>query len=150
VPVAANINFKGCDRDEHPPAYLLNVQDPAIINGGLNMNGQIVCCLPSRKNGFGGHQNKNSIVNRHGVTETHAVITVDKRPEFTITAWPQPPAPPAGHPSWSDGMAANPCWDHTQAADDPGFAILTFDPWYNNIPPPYNYGVAYEKGPNGS
>lgn len=85
------------------------------------------------------------------ITETHATITVDERPEFAITAWPQPPAAPPQHPNWSAGLAHNPCWDHTRAAEDPGFAVLTFDSFYNVNPKNvYNYAADYVQGVNGS
>ncbi|KAG9191337.1 chitinase [Alternaria panax] len=167
----------GCERDEYPPAYLMNKQDPAWINGGKNMKGQVVRFLPRKENNAGGRlwkgmcfrplmdqlteaelkkaiaddKKKRVIVNTKGVTETHATMTLSKRPELHITSWPTPPAPPAGNPKWGDaGIAANPCWDQSRQAQDPGFALFTYDPWYQNNPGRYNYKAEYSKGPNGS
>jgi hypothetical protein len=169
----------GCDRDEYPPAYLMNAQDPAILNGGNNINGQMVRYLPSKMNAAGGRlwkgvcfqpllkglqmadlrsivdkdKNKKTVVVQSKgktVTQTHATFTATERPEFQITAFPPIPAPPVNHPTWSDGVADNPCWDQAQQAQDPGFAIFTWDAWYNNNPRPYDYQKPYKKGSNGS
>jgi hypothetical protein len=44
----------GCERDEYPPAYLMNAQDPASIDGGNNIKGQMVRVIPANMNGAGG------------------------------------------------------------------------------------------------
>jgi hypothetical protein len=159
-----------------PPAYLMNAQDPAVINGGVNNNGQMVRFVPRKDNNAGGRlwkgvyfqpllkglqmadlrsivdkdKNKKTVVNKSGVTETHATFTVSESPEFIITAFPNVSAPPANHPTWSDGVANNPCWNQGQQADDPDFQIFTWDVWYNNNQRPYDYRQAYKKGSNGS
>jgi hypothetical protein len=94
-------------------------------------------------------KNKKTVTKLH-VTETHAVMTLTKRAEFIITSWPKPPAPPAGNPTWGNGLAANPCCHQDQRAKSPGFAIFTWDPWYNANPGPYDYSKPYKKGSNGS
>lgn len=167
----------GCQKDEFPPAYLLSKNDPAFAQGGQNMNGQAVRFLPRKDNGAGGRlwkgicfrpltneltnaelkkgivddKNKRIIVVNQATTQTLASMTVNKRPEFIFDSWPQAPAPPAGHANWGDsGLAANPCWHQARQAQDPGFAILDFDPWYQINPPPYNYKAKYVAGSNGS
>lgn len=169
----------GCQRDEYPPAYLLNNNDPAVIMGGLNHQGQIIRYLPGKENGAGGKlwkgicflplveelsdqevkdwiakdKNKKTVVKQTGrntVTEIHASFTAEKRPEFTITKWPSVPAAPPGRPTWTDGVAENPCWHQAQQAEDPGFQLFTWDNWYNNNQKPYDYKKEYKKGSNGS
>jgi hypothetical protein len=170
------VQTKGCDRDEYPPAYLLNDQDPAHINGGKDINGQMVRLVPSKMNSAGGKlwkgvcfqpllkglqmadlrsivdkdKNKKTVISKGGVTATHATFTVTERPEFQITSWPKVPAPPPNHPTWSDGVADNPCWNEAEQAEDPGFQLFTWDAWYNNNPRPYDYQKPYKKGSNGS
>jgi hypothetical protein len=60
------------------------------------------------------------------------------------------PPPPANRPTWGDGVADNPCWHQVQQAEDQGFALFTWDPWYNNNPKPHNYDKPYKKESNGS
>lgn len=78
-----------------------------------------------------------------GHTQTWFAATVTARPEFTIVSWP------AKQPV-SDGLKENPCWPSAIASADPGFALLTYDPFYNDHSLPYNYRAAYVKGDNGS
>jgi hypothetical protein len=158
-----------CDRDEYPPAYLLHRNHPAFINAGINSQGQLVRYLPDGENRGAGQMwkgacfvpsvedmseskfrsefnkapNKQYIKGRNGQIQTLAAITVPTRPEFTISAWGQRNNPP------NDGLDVNPCWPSGIASKDPGFALLTFDPWYAGQAPPYNYQAAYAKGTNG-
>jgi hypothetical protein len=166
--------WKQCDRDEYPPAYFLNDQSPAMVHGGTDdPRGQLVRYLPGRQNQDAGRmwkgacfippvkdlsdrdfidkvaaargKNKNVVV--HGTTSsvTVAAITVDYLPEFTITGWDH-----AANPLPNDGLNDNPCWPSTIAPQDPGFALLTFDPYYNKKKPPYTYTEAYDPPKNGA
>ena len=45
----------------------------------------------------------------------------------------------AANPPVSDGLRENPCWPKKLAPDDPGFALMTWDPFYKGNPPPYDY-----------
>ena len=159
---------KECDRDEYPPAYLLNSNDQAYIAGGVNSQGQLVRYIPADQNRKAGQmwkaacfkgpihdltdqefENKVSraakkhVIKQNQLEQTMAAVTVNSRPEFTISSWGQ-----AGLPD--DGLRANDCWPSDIAAEDPGFALLTFDPHYGGKKPPYNYSAKYEKGKNGS
>jgi hypothetical protein len=107
----------GCDCGEYPPAYLMNAHDPAIQNGGNNINGQMVRYLPAKMNSAGGRlwkgmcfqplfkglqmadlrsivdkdKNKKTVVVQSKgktITQTHATLTATERPEFQITAFP--------------------------------------------------------------
>lgn len=162
-----------CDADEYPPAYLLDDTSPAFINSGKNAQGQAIRFLPDGenrragqmwkgacfvphvaslpdddvRNGVNGAANtKKSVVAVNGLLKrTYAEIDVNVRPEFTISSWGhQGSAPP------DDGISLNPCWPSGIAAGDPGFALLSFDPWYNGKPHRYDYTKDYVKGSNRS
>lgn len=162
--------WKKCDRDEYPPAYLLGTNDPAYIFSGDNAKGQLMRYLPKTQNQRAGQMWKGScfngpvralsdadfrnevgkapkmkkqVIKHKGVEQTLAAVTVGSRPEFTISSWGQSPAA-------NDGMNDNPCWPRGIAANDPGFALLTYDPYYQGKAPPYNYKAKYVKGSNGS
>lgn len=150
-----------CDRDEYPPLYLLGPQSPAYLNSGRNVNGQLIRWIPWNENQDAGRNWKgacfipplegsrlsdaeferrfnaaNNKVNRNKrqVTQTFAEIEVDHRPEFSFGSWGH-----TGHADRDDGLWDNPCWPNMLAPEDPGFCLLTFDPWYGGNPPPYNY-----------
>jgi len=89
--------------------------------------------------------NKKQVVNFRNLQQTYAAVSVDKHPEFTIGKWEQK-KPPSG----DDGLRDNPCWPSAIAADDPGFALLTYDAYYDTHDQPYDYQAAYVKGSNGS
>lgn len=65
---------------------------------------------------------------------TKFVATMDERPEFSWSKWGQAAKPPV-----SDGLKENPCWPDHLAPDDPGFQLLTADPFYQGNKPPYDY-----------
>jgi hypothetical protein len=159
-------NVSRCARDEYPPAYLLEKTHTAMVKGGVDWTGQAVRFIPSDQNSGAGSMWKGkcflplikemsdaelisrvknaaskSTLPKASMTTTWAVITVDKHPVWTITDFE--------HTSrttsvvTSDGLWQNGCWPHKIALLDPGFALLTFDPYYgypnNPRPPPYNY-----------
>lgn len=161
-----------CDADEYPPAYLLDDASPAYANSGLNDQGQAIRYLPDSENRGAGRMwkgacfvppvedlsdaqvrskvaeapaSKKTVVRGNGLEKTFAGVDIGFRPEFTISSWGQ-----AGSAPPDDGMALNKCWPSGIAANDPGFALLSFDPWYNGKPHPYDYTKAYAKGSNGS
>ncbi|OAL62501.1 hypothetical protein A7C99_7087 [Trichophyton rubrum] len=161
-----------CQRDEYPPAYFLGPNDPARTNSGLNAQGQLIRWLPGRENGGGGQiwsgacfigpvkalsdqefrrkVERASGVNRRvlragDLTQTMALVDIPTRPEFSFTSWGH-----SANPPYRDGLEANPCWPSGIAALDPGFTLLTFDPFYNGQSPPYDYKAPYVKGSNGS
>ncbi|ERT01646.1 hypothetical protein HMPREF1624_02898 [Sporothrix schenckii ATCC 58251] len=150
-----------CDRDEYPPAYLLNDADPAFVNSGHNRNGQLVRFVPGKQNQRAGGMWKGvcfngpvkelsdrefqdrvarsphtNVIHDTNLVQTEAAITVDQRPEFTINSWGPPSSP-------DDGLGSNPCWPSAIAPLDPGFALLTYDKYYDTHPMPYNYLAAY-------
>ncbi|KAM5493021.1 putative chitinase [Microsporum audouinii] len=86
-----------------------------------------------------------STVANNAMTRTYALVTVTSRPEFLFDSWEQ-----SANPPFNDGLNDNPCWPSGIAAADPGFALLTYDPYYNGQLPPYNYRIPYVKGSNGS
>lgn len=167
-----NRQHAACDRDEYPPAYLLGETDPAYINSGLNSRGQLVRFIPADQNRKAGQmwkgacfngqvkalsdrdfsnkvgaapKSKKQVVKKAGLEQTLAAVTVDSRPEFSISSWGQ-----SGSPPREDGLRDNPCWPKGIAAADPAFALMTFDPKYAGMAPPYDYKKKYVKGTNGS
>lgn len=68
--------------------------------------------------------------------------TAAKVPEFTITKWDA--QPPAGS---DKGLKVNDCWPSLIAPADPGFALLSIDPYYGARP--YDYKQDYAPGVNG-
>ncbi|KAI0385605.1 glycoside hydrolase family 18 protein [Hypomontagnella monticulosa] len=168
----ANRQSLACDADEYPPAYLLDDTSPAYINSGKNAQGQAIRYLPDGENRGAGSMWKGAcfsphvkaltdpqvrngvnnapaaqkmVVRANGLEKTYAKVGISVKPEFVISKWGQDgKAPP------DDGMSLNTCWPKGIAAADPGFALLSFDPWYNGKPHPYDYTKAYAKGSNGS
>jgi hypothetical protein len=167
----ANRVYSQCDRDEYPPAYLLGANDPAFIFAGMNRQGQLVRYVPGRQNQDAGKmwkgacfhgpikdlsdgdfrgkvaaaQNPRIARPKNGLVQTYAQVTVNARPEFTISAWGHSANPPA-----NGGLNDNPCWPSGIASADPGFALLTYDPYYQGKPPVYDYRAPYTRGSNGS
>ncbi|KAI1804250.1 carbohydrate-binding module family 24 protein [Daldinia bambusicola] len=150
---------KNCNKDEYPPAYLLQPNDPAFVNGGKNAQGQLVRWLPwdenqkagqtwkgicfippvealsnqAFENGVKADTNRRLVV-QPGIVQTMATVTVNQRPEFSFGTWGHAKQPPK-----DDGLRDNPCWPSGAAKNDPGFVLLTYDPWYKGNPPPYDY-----------
>jgi hypothetical protein len=77
------------------------------------------------------------------ITQTYFSATVNWRPEFTITAFPAAP------PGSDDGLLVNECWPSAIAPQDPGFVLLSVDPWYIGKQRPYDYEKAYDPPNNG-
>ncbi|KAI1772844.1 carbohydrate-binding module family 24 protein [Hypoxylon cercidicola] len=150
-----------CDADEYPPAYLLDDSSPAYINSGRDAQGQAIRYLPDGENRGAGSMWKGACFSPHvaalpdaavrggvrgapaankrvvrdaGLEKTYAEVAVDAAPEFVVAAWGQ-----RGRAPPDDGLPLNPCWPQGVAAGDPGFALLSFDPWYDGRPSPYDY-----------
>lgn len=167
-----NRQRQDCERDEYPPAYLLDASDPAIVFGGQSPSGQLVRYLPAAENGKAGQMWKGAcfqppladlsdkdfenavnraskgnkqIIQKVGLAQTLAAIPVTLRPEFVISSWGQ-----TGNAPVDDGLPDNPCWPKAIAAQDPAFVLLNFDPRYGGRPPPYDDTKPYKKGSNGS
>jgi hypothetical protein len=165
-----------CDRDEYPPAYLMDNTDQAMLLGGKDKKGQLIRYLPGRENRGAGSswggvcfkppieamsndefiakanavpKSKQTVsYNKKGQQQLLIGIDVSQRPVFSFT-WFQTAA---GTPP-DDGMNDNPCWPKGIAAEDPGFTLLSIDPWYDahpNSKGKYDYTKPYAKGTNGS
>ncbi|KAI8262413.1 hypothetical protein K4K56_005864 [Colletotrichum sp. SAR 10_98] len=169
----SNRQWKACDRDEYPPAYLLDASNPAIINSGIDRTGQLVRYIPDKDNRKAGQMwkgacfastlkelsdaNFDTAVSRApnsaksvtrpktGLLRTYVGVGVNTHPEFTISSYGH-----SGNPPANDGLNDNKCWPSGIAAQDPGFALLTYDPYYDTHPMPYKYDQAYVQGSNGS
>ncbi|EFQ28545.1 uncharacterized protein GLRG_03689 [Colletotrichum graminicola M1.001] len=131
---ARNIN---CQRDEYPPAAIWQGRDMRqwirLVPGGQNAGaGQLfkgVCPAQHKLSPEQGRRlakvvrNCKRVVSKFVVTRT-ATTRVMKM-KFTNMA--------AADALADDGIPANPCWPST-LIDDPGFALMTNDPWYNAHP----------------
>jgi hypothetical protein len=148
-----------CDRDEYPPAYFLHDNHEAHIWGGIDTRGQAVRYIPDADNRGAGQYwrgaclvppiaalsltdlidkmdkapNKQTISNPN-IEITQVMITVETIPEFSFSKWGH-----AANPPKNNGLEENTCWPSGIARRDPGFQLLSFDPWYNNKPRPYDY-----------
>ncbi|KAK2036421.1 glycoside hydrolase family 18 protein [Colletotrichum somersetense] len=169
----SNRQWEACDRDEYPPAYLLDANNPAFVNSGVDRTGQLVRYVPNEDNQKAGRMWKGSCFgsilkemtdvnfdaavgrapasakhvsrpNSH-LMRTYVAIGVNTHPEFTIASYDHSASPP-----FNDGLNDNQCWPSGIAAADPGFALLTYDPYYDTHPMPYRYDQAYVQGANGS
>jgi hypothetical protein len=79
------------------------------------------------------------------ITTTFFSATVSKMPEFSIAKWE--PVPLVNK---DDGLSENECWPKDIAPLDPGFVLLSVDPYYAGKKPPYDYAAPYVKGVNGA
>lgn len=152
-----------CERDEFPPLYFLDLQDPIRLNSGMNSRGQLVRYIPRENNGVAGQLWRGSCFSptvaqfsdgqlraavsaaaaRRTVDGYKTLITlqVDRRGEMVMQFEHSPLS--------NDGLDINPCWPRPQANGDPGFALLTYDPYYAGRSPPYLYNKPYVPGING-
>ncbi|KAK2056737.1 hypothetical protein LY76DRAFT_658737 [Colletotrichum caudatum] len=159
-----------CVAHEYPPAYLLGSNDPAAPHSGLYSQGQLIRYIPGNDSQQAAHMwkgvcfgsvikdipnsefrtkvdaDKNKQVTQIGtVLQVSASVTVELRPEFTISKWGH-----AGNPPQNDGLNDNPCWPSAIAMADPGFAVLDYDTYYDYNPRrPYDYKAPYARGQNG-
>jgi hypothetical protein len=138
-----------CQRDEYPPAYLLTK--------GAGYSDQLVRYLPGAQNGAAGNiwqgvcfadpikdlsdaeferlfstKGARTMNINNGKRYFAPIVTLPTRPVFSWAAWNHQTLP-------NDGLDDNPCWPSKQAPNDPGFALLTDDPYYGGVPPPYDY-----------
>ncbi|KAJ0274231.1 hypothetical protein CBS470a_011878 [Colletotrichum nupharicola] len=123
-----------CQRDEYPPAAIWRGRDMRqwirLVPRGQNAGaGQLFNKLCPPKHKMSPEQNKRllkvvrnckRLVSKYVVTRT-ATTTVMK---MRFTNMPK---------LANDGIPDNPCYPKT-LIDDPGFALMTNDPWYNAHP----------------
>jgi hypothetical protein len=155
-----------CHRDEYPPVYLLDDNSPAWTDGGTD-KGQAIRYLPGVQNtgaavmwkgkcfvpivkALSDSEFRDAVAkgkvhvppHNGDLTIMYAQVTLDRRPEFTITAWEQSPLP-------NDGLNDNPCWPKNLAPKDPGYALNKYDPWYQTNQHHYAYDQPYNPPSNG-
>jgi len=122
-----------CQRDEFPPAIIWQGRNnnqwirliPGADNGGAGSLFRGVCQDPPDSHTTNlehiGDEN-----NGCRSTEHYRVTKVITRPVLTLAF--------EGMPAFADdGITDNPCWPST-LINDPGFALLLEDPWYNFRP----------------
>lgn len=165
-----------CEIEEFPPRYLLSDQSPEMIKAGKS-GGQLMRYIPQPDN-YGAGQlwkgfcfkpyikefdtpakfkaawntsplSKRKISVNPGEVNEEVEIPVPVVPYFAMSFEHSrtPYIPP-----FDDGLWANGCWPHGRAPNDPGFALWSWDPWYErNAPKPkWNFGNPYNQGSNGS
>jgi hypothetical protein len=152
-----------CQADEYPPFYLLDKTDTAWIQAGTDSTGQLIRYIPGGQNSGAANtmwkgacftppleelDDKDFIAkviaapNKRTIdqplkTTTRASVTVPYLPVFTIDSWGQPA-------SADDGLKENECWPDTMAPLDEGFALLSYDPWYNGKKKQWDYKAKYD------
>ncbi len=82
---------------------------------------------------------------KNGVLQKLNEVSVDVVPSFRISKFEHVANPPA-----DAGMWDNACWPSVKAANDPGFALFSWDPWYKAHKHEYDFTKEYEKGINGA
>ncbi|KAK1978686.1 hypothetical protein LZ30DRAFT_598586 [Colletotrichum cereale] len=126
-----------CQRDEYPPAAIWQGRDmrqwirlvPGAQNGGAGQLFKGVCPAKYKLSPEQGrrlakvNRNCKRVVSSFVVTRTATTRVMKMR--FINMA--------AADLLADDGIPANPCWPST-LIDDPGFALMTNDPWYNAHP----------------
>jgi hypothetical protein len=158
-----------CERDEYPPAYLLDPTNPIYVWSGKDKRGQMHRYLPGSQNGGAAHMWRSEcflppvrylgerpllwkqkvdgapknlrrvVVQNKWFTQTIAAVPVGQRPEFSIQEWKHKTQGPT-----DEGHLENPCWPKAIAPLDPGFPLLTFDSFYGGKLPEYDYAKAYK------
>lgn len=153
-----------CERDEYPPAYLLNKDHTAIREGGKNTWGQLVRYLPGKQNGAAGQMWKGACLGPAlmGLSDQELARRVVAAPPASKLVIPAAArgdkllvktmaAVTVDHrPEFTlefehagnlpnHGLNDNPCWPSKMAGKDPGFVLLTYDRYYpREITPPYD------------
>lgn len=166
---------KTCDMDEWPPAYLLGPNHPARTHAGQKLGQRVrflqrgenrgaaemwksVCVSHALDNLTDAEfrrlverdRRRSSRANARGDKQVYATGTVPVRPVFTIAHWEH-----LATPATDDGLWDNPCWPSSIAVNDPGFALLSLDEWYDKNPrapgrrTKWDYDRDYKKGQNG-
>ncbi|KAH8898727.1 hypothetical protein GQ53DRAFT_836793 [Thozetella sp. PMI_491] len=139
-----NRGEKICERDEFPPAYVLNRKDPAWLYAGQDKRGQSIRWIPADENRSAGAMWKgtcfvpmvkdlsdaqfrtlfnrsptqNKIPLAPGINQINARVTVNVHPEFSIDSWGQ-----SANPSFDDGLWDNKYWPSKITPNDD---ILSF------------------------
>ncbi|KAF7555882.1 hypothetical protein G7Z17_g1807 [Cylindrodendrum hubeiense] len=167
---------QGCDMDEYPPGYLLTRSDPAWQFAGKDKRGQGIRYLPRPENAGAASmwariclkapldnisdlEMYNRIKRGTNKQSTHPTsqkevmmmqIAIGERPEFSMTY------EHASNPIRDAALSVNPCLPAKLAVNDPGFALLELDEWYDNNPQgpngkrtKWDYTKPYAKGTNG-
>ncbi|KAF2219278.1 hypothetical protein BDZ85DRAFT_44460 [Elsinoe ampelina] len=133
-----------CQRDEWPPADIWQARDkrvwirllPGKENGGTG-NKFKVCPTSLTTSTLGSHTSLDRGCPRHTVWVTQTLRVTQPIATIVFTNMPN---------SEDDGLLDNPCLPHA-AVDDPGFALLTNDPWYNRNPSYKKFRASYAKSP---
>jgi hypothetical protein len=162
-----------CDKDEWPPAYLLDQTSDAIKQGGIDKRGQRMRFLDSGHNRgaatlwkgvcfkeafshmnlkdfhdwvMAGKQSNGATVGNH--KKINVAADADVRPQFSL-AYEFDDAAYAGTKLKDSGLWDNGCWPKKGAKTDPGFALLSLDEWYDKNPKAkvWDYKKKYNPNP---
>ncbi|KAK2047634.1 hypothetical protein LZ31DRAFT_608928 [Colletotrichum somersetense] len=139
-----------CQRDEYPPAAIWQGRDmrqwirlvPGSQNEGAGSLFGRVCPAKYRMSPEQGRRllsvKRNCKRNVSKFVVTRTATTRVMRMRFTNMADANRLA--------DDGITDNPCWPQT-LIDDPGFALMTNDPWYNAHPTNKRFTRLYRNAP---
>lgn len=170
--VAKDPSKNSCQRDEFPPAYLLNEHSVAWINSGQDLpGGQLIRFIPHTHNAAGGRLWRGacfaSITSELKVNEFQQLFVKDEENSWTsyrqsptnrniklITEFgngtvgvrPEFTIVEWGHsnnPVLFDGLRENECWPQAIVPNHAGFALLDYDPWNKNNE--LNHGYDYKQ-----
>ncbi|KAL8826184.1 MAG: hypothetical protein Q9191_003962 [Dirinaria sp. TL-2023a] len=142
-----------CQRDEYPPIGFwqnLDIHEQRIRMNPQNQNGPAGAALFGlgfcRFDGQGNPpvSTRNPVFDHmiHGPDRDTSVFLADVTTTLSTVSIRFDRFP--NDPDW--GITANPCWPST-LIDDPGFALLTSDPWYLDYPQRHQGAAAYAKAP---
>ncbi|KAB5562953.1 glycoside hydrolase family 18 protein [Coniochaeta sp. 2T2.1] len=133
-----------CQVDEYPPRYLLANTDPEMINAG-KPGGQLMRMSEGKPNG----QAANGLWAGVCFSPHIAGLTVSQfRAKWKAGTNKTPLQRNAG--MTARGYVDNVCWPDHIAAGDPGYALFSWDNWYNTHSHLYDFSRPYQKGSNGS
>ncbi|KAM0329996.1 hypothetical protein ACHAQA_004165 [Verticillium albo-atrum] len=158
-----------CQRDEFPPAYLLNEKSVAYINSGKDaVGGQLMRFLPHLHNIGGGKMWKgacfSSLTRKMTVAGFKQSFDIAGKSTFSngqvkaglnlrqdgsggdVSVWPRFTISSWEHsanPAPFDGLYENECWPKGIVPKHAGFVLLDYDPWNKNNE--LGHGYDYKK-----
>ncbi|KAL6351717.1 hypothetical protein LRP88_15008 [Fusarium phalaenopsidis] len=164
-----------CHKDEFPPAYFLEPDDPEWKEGGITKKGQRIRYMLGTDNTGAASMWRNlcwgpalkelseTLKDYQDMCEASTKLVTIPLPqgkgsrytiEPVINIRPAMVLEKYGHvsaPAKDDGLWENDCWPSAIAKTDPGFALLAIDDWYDKNPnaKKWDYKEPYDPPTNG-